>query len=65
MHERFKKEVNEHIQHCMMTKEGLEAHQVELRAAAKKLSMILFPPKVISMPESVSLFFLDTDPAQQ
>ncbi|KAM7495750.1 hypothetical protein LguiA_020164 [Lonicera macranthoides] len=36
VHERFKQEVNQHIQDCRSTFEGLEAHQMEFKGAVEK-----------------------------
>lgn len=42
MYEKFKEQVNQHLQDCRSTFEGLEAEESEFRGNAEKQSMISF-----------------------
>ncbi|GMH09895.1 hypothetical protein Nepgr_011736 [Nepenthes gracilis] len=41
IHEKFKEEINQHLQDCKTTVEGLEAQQIEMRGAIERQSKIL------------------------
>lgn len=61
MNEKFKEQVNQHLQDCRSTFEGLEAQQLEFKGNVEKQSMLSFVALYVHLFSSTVYLVLDIE----